>query len=134
MNEYNGLRHHAAKTITTALTTGNLRHPNRPQVPLVFPGFDARGHHPEVADAVNQAAHTMGEALIDTVLRELDAELIPTTELTALRERAANTPAQLVTLTCKHRALLQVAVKPGTNTAEINCRRLRTSLTECENT
>jgi hypothetical protein len=130
------LRQVAAQLVTEALTSGNLRHPNRPEVALFLPGFNATAHpDPEVVDALNQLAEHLGEALIDTVLKGLDAELVRTADLEQLRTRAANAKPQLVTVICKqhnHRKLVQLAVKPGTNTAEIRCDRLRTHLAECE--
>lgn len=130
-----GLRDAAAQLITHALTSGSLRHPKRPDVPLFLPGFNTTAHpDPQVVDAINQTAHMLGEALIDTVLRGLDAEFIRTSDLEQLRTTADNTPARLVTLRCQHRELLKVAVKPGSDTAEIRCDRLRTHLAECETT
>lgn len=131
--QVDGLRHAAAQLITEALTTGNLRHPNRPDVPLFLPGFNTTAHpDPNVVDAINQTARMLGEALIDTMLQGLDAELVQTSDLEQLRTKAANAPAQLVTLKCQHRDLLRVPVNPGTNTADINCARLHTHLRECE--
>lgn len=130
--ENSHLRDSAAKIITGALTSGNLRHTNRPNVPLVFPGLDSTGHNPQVTDAINQTAHMLGEALIDTVLNGLGAELIAATELEQLRAQADNVVPALVTLQCDHGELMKVAVKPGTNVARIACRRLRANLTECE--
>lgn len=130
-----GLRSAAALLITEAITTGDLRHPNRPNTPLVMPGLRTEGHpDPQVVDAINQLATHLGEALINTVLKGLDAELIHTADLKELRTAAANTTPHLITLKCKHRDLLKIDVKPGTDTADINCTRLRTHLTECETT
>jgi hypothetical protein len=128
-----GLRAAAAQLITDALTSGRLRHPKRPEVPLFLPGFNTTAHpDPNVVEAITEAANMLGEALIDTVLKGLNAELIRTADLDQLRTTATNTPARLVTLRCAHRELLKVAVKPGTDTADIRCDRLRTHLAECE--
>lgn len=129
------LRQVAAQLITEALTSGNLRHPNRPEAALFLPGFRVEGHpDPQVVDAIQQTAHMIGEALIDTMLRGLNAELVRTSDLEQLRTAAASAPAQLVTVRCAHRELMRLVVKPGTDTAEIRCDRLRTHLAECETT
>lgn len=133
--QVDGLRAAAAQLVTEALTTGNLRHPNRPEVALFLPGFRTEAHpDPQVADAITQTARMIGEALIDTVLKGLAAELVRTTDLEQLRTRAANVKPNLITVTCQHRQLMQLAVKPGTDTADINCRRLHAHLTACQET
>jgi hypothetical protein len=122
----------AATLITEALTSGNLRHPNRPDVPLFLPGFNTTAHpDPQVVDAIQQTASMLGEALIDTMLRGLDATLIAKTDLEQLHTKAANAKPHLVTVHCKHRQLLKLVIKPGSNTAEIRCDRLHKHLTSC---
>jgi hypothetical protein len=128
-----GLRASAAQLVTEALTSGNLRHPNRPDVPLFLPGFNTTAHpDPQVVDAIQQTARMLGEALIDTVLKGLDAELVRTSDLEQLRTKAANAKPNLVTVHCKHRQLLKLVIKPGSDTAEIRCDRLHKHLAECE--
>jgi hypothetical protein len=123
------LRAQAAAAITTALT-GDLRHPKRPRVPIVLPAFNTAGHNdPRIVDGIQQTAALVGEALIHTVLGQLGAELIATTELADLRRRAANAKPHTVDVTCRHGPLITLAVKPDTTAARVDCRRLHNTLT-----
>src|SRR5579875_1635491 len=126
------LRAHAAHIISRGLASGDLRHPAAPTGTLVIAGLQTAGHkNQEVVDALNATTTLLGEALIDAVLAELDAELVTKTDLQAVTHVATAAPTRTVTLQCPHGELLSVAVKPGTDTAHINCTSLRKSLKEC---
>lgn len=127
------LKARAARVISRALSSGDLRHPNNPQGALFIPGMQSTGHrNQEAADAIDALGGMLGEALIDTVLTELGAQLVTDVDLQALTTTAVNNPSRVVTLQCDHGELLQVTVQPGTDVARIACGRLRANLSECE--
>jgi hypothetical protein len=127
------LKARAARVISRALASGDLRHPNNPQGALFLPGMQSTGHRSqETTDAIDALGVMLGEALIDTVLTQLGAQLVTDTDLQALTETAVNTPSRTVTLQCDHGHLMDVYVKPGTDIANIRCAGLRASLAKCE--
>lgn len=127
------LRAQAAKIIAHAITTGDLRHPDRAEAVLFLAGLQPASHPDEkVREALTATANLISEAIVYTALAGLDAELITRADLETLTTTATNTPSQLVTLQCDHGELLRVRVIPGTDTAKIACDRLRTGLAECE--
>lgn len=126
------LKRKAARAISRALTTSDLRHPKAPQGALIIPWMRAEGHpNPEVADAIKATATMLGEALVDKMLNELGAQLITSADLRQLLNEAVNQPVRAVTLNCRHGELLQLGIKPGTNTVDVNCHRLRQNLKQC---
>lgn len=127
------LKTRAAHIMSRALSSGDLRHPNNPQGALFIPGMQSAGHRSqELVDAINATTTLIGEALIDTVLTQLGAQLVTNDDLQALTTTAVNNPSRIVKLQCDHGELLQVIVKPGTDIAHIACGRLRANLSECE--
>lgn len=131
----NGQLKQAATEIVLAVLTGqsDLRHPSRPDAPLLLPGFNPVGHNnPDYIDAIQKTAQMLAEAIVDMPLAKLGAELIATAELEQLHAQAANAPSQIITIECRHGELMRIAAIPGTDTARIDCERLRANLTECE--
>lgn len=126
------LKARAARVISRALSSGDLRHPNNPQGVLLLAGQHPDHPNPEVRDATEALNTMISEALIDTVLTELGAQLVTDVDLQALTTTAVNNPSRVVTLQCDHGELLQVTVQPSTDVARIACGRLRANLSECE--
>lgn len=127
------LRGEAIRLIAEAFTTGDLRHPNKPDVAIMIPTWlQATQGSREKQDATKAAVKIIAEALVESTLAKLDATLITNTELAALREAGDTTPPNKITLTCNHGDLLHLMVLPGRRHVKIDCKRLRRNLTECD--
>lgn len=124
----------AAEHILTDVLTGNtaLRHPNKPEAAILPAWFNPAGHNPQMVDALTRTAQVTAEAIVNTLLTKLNAELISATELQQLGAQAANHQHRIIDITCRHGPLLRIALPAGSDTTNIDCEHLRRNLTECE--